>query len=65
MNGCISTGRNYARRECGRYRYGSPIHVAPVLQRSVDGSLLVEHDPHEKELLKFLDEAADREGWEA
>ncbi|EAT59656.1 MULTISPECIES: antitoxin MazE family protein [Chlorobium] len=28
-------------------------------------SLLVKHDPHEKEILTFLDEAADREGWEA
>jgi hypothetical protein len=28
-------------------------------------SLLVKHDPYEKELLEFLDEAADREGWEA
>ena len=28
-------------------------------------SLLVKHDPHEKELLELLDEAADREGWEA
>lgn len=28
-------------------------------------SLLVKHDPHEKELLEFLYEAADREGWEA
>jgi hypothetical protein len=28
-------------------------------------SLLVKHDPLEKELLTFLDEAADREGWEA
>jgi hypothetical protein len=28
-------------------------------------SLLVKHDPHEKDLLEFLDEAADREGWEA
>jgi hypothetical protein len=28
-------------------------------------SLLVKHDPLEKELLTFLDEAGDREGWEA
>ncbi len=28
-------------------------------------SLLVKLDPHEKELLDFLDDAADREGWEA
>ena len=28
-------------------------------------SLLVKHDPQEKELLEFLVEAADREGWEA
>ncbi len=28
-------------------------------------SLLVKNDSHEKELLDFLDEAADREGWEA
>jgi len=28
-------------------------------------SLLVKHDPLEKELLTFLDEAGDHEGWEA
>ena len=28
-------------------------------------SLVVKQDPHEKELLNFLDDAADREGWEA
>jgi hypothetical protein len=27
-------------------------------------SLLLKLDPHEKELLEFLEEAADREGWE-
>ncbi len=28
-------------------------------------SLLVKLDPQEKEILEFLDDAADREGWEA
>jgi len=28
-------------------------------------SLLVKDDLHEKELLEFLDDVADREGWEA
>ena len=28
-------------------------------------SLVVKHDPQEKELLDFLEDAADREGWEA
>ena len=28
-------------------------------------SLVVKQDPHEKELLNFLDDVADRAGWEA
>ncbi len=28
-------------------------------------SLLVKLDPYEKEILEFLDDAAEREGWEA